>query len=101
MRALVLGFFAVMWLFRTADPLVHSLLHDHHEHCAEQGVHLHEADELCAWSDPATLWAAPPTAWVWSWVTVELPRHQPTPYTSVEFHLVWNQVPARGPPCLA
>ncbi|PHX84278.1 MAG: hypothetical protein CK537_01795 [Flavobacteriales bacterium] len=44
-----------MWLGRLADPLVHSLAHDHHVHCHEQGVHLHEAEDRCQWSDPATL----------------------------------------------
>jgi len=44
-----------MWLGRLADPLVHSLAHDHHEHCHEKGVHLHEAEDPCQWPDPATL----------------------------------------------
>ena len=55
MRKLFLYTFALMWLGRLADPLVHSLAHDHHEHCQEQGVHLHEAEDPCQWSDPATL----------------------------------------------
>lgn len=55
MRRLFLITFALMWLCRLADPLVHSLAHDHHEHCQEQGVHLHEAEDPCQWSDPSTL----------------------------------------------
>jgi hypothetical protein len=54
-RKLFLFTFALMWLGRLADPLVHSLAHDHHEHCHERGVHLHEAEDPCQWSDPATL----------------------------------------------
>ena len=54
-RKLFLYTFALIWLGRLADPLVHSLAHDHHEHCQEQGVHLHEAEDPCQWSDPATL----------------------------------------------
>lgn len=54
-RKLFLFTFALMWLCRLADPLVHSLAHDHQEHCQEQGVHLHEAEDPCQWSDPATL----------------------------------------------
>jgi hypothetical protein len=54
-RKLFLYTFALMWLGRLADPLVHRIAHDHHEHCQEQGVHLHEAEDPCQWSDPAPL----------------------------------------------
>lgn len=100
MRALILGFVAVMWFCRTADPLVHSLLHDHHAHCSEEGVHLHEADELCVWSDPATFQATPASSLVWTWVSVARASSAPTPCSSEVFEEYEHAVPARGPPCL-
>jgi len=59
MRALLLFTWLLLGGFRLVDPVVHSLLH-HHDHCAEQGQHLHEGDYTCKWTDPAYLVAVQP-----------------------------------------
>ena len=80
MRTAFLFILSVLWLSRLGDPVVHSLLHDHHEHCAEQGLHLHEGDDSCRWTDPAYLMGQQPIAVGWelvpraSWSTEPLAR---------------------------
>lgn len=68
MRRILLGFALLLWVARFVDPVLHSLVHDHHEHCIEQGVHLHEGDDSCQWTDPAYLVALEPIAVGWEFI---------------------------------
>lgn len=68
MRRILLGFALLLWLARFVDPVLHSLVHDHHEHCAEPGLHLHEGDDSCQWTDPAYMVGIQPVAVGWELV---------------------------------
>ena len=80
MRRILLGFALLLWFSRITDPVLHSLAHDHHEHCYERGLHLHEGDDSCRWTDPAYLLGLQPIAVGWelmpraSWSTEPLAR---------------------------
>jgi hypothetical protein len=91
---------STVWILRLADPIVHSVLHDHHEHCVEEGIHLHESDELCTWSDPATWYATPSIACTWSWVRIAHPDKVATPFVVSERDGLSLLVRDRGPPNL-
>ncbi|MEY4461029.1 MAG: hypothetical protein RL429_1018 [Bacteroidota bacterium] len=98
MRALVLFTWMLIWGLRLADPIAHSLLHGHHEHCAEEGQHLHEGDDACAWSDPAYLVGVQPAVIGWeSAAPVVQVLDQVAPVSGTK-GADYDAVDLRGPP---
>jgi hypothetical protein len=98
MRRILLGFALLLWFSRIADPVLHSLAHDHHEHCAEQGLHLHEGDDSCQWSDPAYLLALQPVAIGWELVPRASRSPEPLAHIAAEKNSDVESPALRGPP---
>ena len=98
MRTAFLFILSVLLLSRLGDPVVHSLLHDHHEHCAEQGLHLHEGDDSCQWTDPAYLVGLQPVAIGWELMPRTSWRNEPVAHVASAKNADSEAVALRGPP---
>ncbi|MFM6998598.1 MAG: hypothetical protein ACKOX0_05150 [Bacteroidota bacterium] len=98
MRALVLFTWMLIWGLRLADPIAHSLLHGHHEHCAEEGQHLHEGDDACAWSDPAYLVGVQPAVIGWELMPRDSWRNETLARVASAKNADFDAVALRGPP---
>ena len=98
MRAPLLFIWMLIWGLRLADPVAHSLLHGHHEHCAEQGQHLHEGDDACSWADPAYLVGIQPPAIGWEAVALVVPGLDHPAAVSGTKRADMEWVAPRGPP---
>lgn len=98
MRLLALGFTLLLWFVRTADPMLHALVHDHREHCFEKGQHLHEGEDSCQWSDPAFLVGVAPSAIYWQFVPRIEQSTKSIGRTSAAAYFQGEAVCLRGPP---
>ena len=98
MRRILLGFALLLWFTRIADPVLHSLVHDHHEHCAEQGLYLHEGDDSCQWSDPAYLVGVQPITIGWELMPRALCCADPVAAASSVQSSDNEVIALRGPP---
>ena len=98
MRRILLGFALLLWFTRIADPVLHSLVHDHNEHCAEQGLHLHEGDDSCQWTDPAYLVGLQPVAIGWELMPRDSWRNEPVAHVASAKNADSEAVALRGPP---
>ena len=72
--------------------------HDHHEHCSERGLHLHEGDDSCQWTDPAYLAAPQPVAIGWELMPHTLGRNEPVARVASAKNADSEAVALRGPP---
>jgi hypothetical protein len=98
MRRILLGWVLLLWFSRIADPVLHSLAHDHHEHCVEQGQHLHEGDDSCQWTDPALLAGLWPVAIGWEYAPLVTRSAEPFASVSGAKSSKSEAVALRGPP---
>ncbi len=98
MRRILLGFALLLWFSRIADPVLHSLAHDHHEHCAEQGLHLHEGDDSCQWTDPAYLLGLQPVAIGWELAPRASRSAEPLAHLAAAKNSDVESPALRGPP---
>ena len=98
MRRILLGFALLLWFTRIADPVLHSVAHDHHEHCAEQGLHLHEGDDSCQWSDPAYLVGTQPIAIGWELMPRDSRSPEPLAHIAASKNSDVESPALRGPP---
>jgi hypothetical protein len=98
MRTVFLFILSVLWLSRLGDPVVHSLLHDHHEHCAEQGLHLHEGDDSCQWTDPAYLLGLQPVSIGWELAPRTSRSAEPLAHIAAAKNSDVESPALRGPP---
>jgi hypothetical protein len=98
MRRILLGFALLLWFSRITDPVLHSLAHDHHEHCSERGLHLHEGDDSCQWTDPAYLVGLQPVAIGWELMPHTLGRNESVARVASAKNADSEAVALRGPP---
>jgi hypothetical protein len=98
MRRILLGFVLLLWFTRIADPVLHSLAHDHHEHCAEQDLHLHEGDDSCKWTDPAYLLGLQPVSIGWELLPPASWRSDPMARVASTKNSDSEAIALRGPP---
>ncbi len=100
MRALFLFTWLLIWGLRLADPLAHSVLHHHGDHCAEQGQHLHEGDDACEWSDPALIVGLQPAPIGWEPAARSVLRQHRAPRESRALAAVPAAKAPRAPPLM-
>jgi len=98
MRALFLFTWLLIWGLRLVDPLAHSVLHHHGDHCSEQGQHLHEGDDACEWSDPALISGLQPAPIGWEPGQRLVSRQHPAPRESGAQAAVRAAMAPRAPP---
>lgn len=98
MRAIGFVLALLVWLTRLADPVLHTLAHDHHAHCHEQGEHLHEGDDSCEWTDPAFIVGVQLAGVCWQYVLSLENSLEPISRISSAKNFSADAVSLRGPP---